>query len=536
MIRNARELDAGQLLECDICIAGAGAAGITLARELSASKLHVIMLESGGLDFDGEVQALYQAQLNSDIYNDPETSRLRFFGGSTNHWAGNCGPLDAIDFEARPWLPHSGWPFSRADLDPYYEKAQTYCQLGPFNYDADYWSKQRGHAALPLDPKTTITGIAQPSPPTRFGEVYRSDIGDSQNIQVYLNANLIDITLHPDGHRVESVLAGQLDGKRFQVKARLFVLALGGIENARMLLNCDKVHRGGVGNHHDLVGRYFMDHPVVSAATFFLSDPKIDLGLYREEPPVSALAGSTSAAYGYLKLSDTVLRQHGLNNVRAPILRINRFTASDGVESFHILSSALGQGEVPGGLSVHIGNVVRDFDMVIEGISRRVFDTRLFESANDMNFLFSDVMIEQRPEASNRVSLSLERDRLGLRKAIVDWRLADADKENLWRVIELMAKEFGRAGLGRIRIEGEHGGRTFGEMLSFGDHHMGTTRAHKNPRHGVVDGDLKIHDVANLYVAGSSVFPTGGHVPPTLTIVALAIRMANHFRQITGKR
>lgn len=531
MIRNSRSLEDGQLLQCDICIAGAGAAGITLARELTRSKLNVIVLESGGLDFDGEIQSLYQAQLNSEIYHDPETSRLRYFGGSTNHWEGNCGPLDGIDFEVRPWLPHSGWPFSRADLNPYYERAQAYCQLGPFNYDLDYWTKQRGRPALPLDPNIATTGLAQPSPPTRFGEVYRAEIGNSENIQVYLNANLMDINLHPDGAKVETVLAGQLEGKRFQVRSKLYVLALGGIENARILLNSDKVQSPGIGNQHDLVGRYFMDHPVITAATFFLADPEIDLGLYGSGKPDSNPAATGPVANGYLKLSDIALRQHGLNNMRAPIIRTNRFRSSEGVEAFHIVTNALKAGEIPDGLGAHIGKIVRGIDMVIEGISRKTFNTKLFDSANDMDFLFSDIMIEQRPEPSNRISLSPELDRLGLRKAVIDWKLGRDDKDNLRRCLELLATEFGRAGLGRIRIEQEEGSRFFGELMSYGDHHMGTTRAHVNGRHGVVDGNLKVHSVENLYIAGSSVFPTGGHVPPTLTIVALAIRMADHIRQ-----
>jgi len=531
MIRNARGLEDGQVLQCDVCIAGAGAAGITLARELSRSKLSVIVLESGGLDFDEEIQSLYQAQVNNPYYNDAETSRLRYFGGSTNHWSGNCGPLDAIDFEVRPWLPNSGWPFTREDLDPYYEKAHAYCELGPFNYALDYWSKQRGLKALPFDPNIATTGFAQPSPPTRFGEVYRNEIGNSENVQVYLHANLIDIDLHPDGSLVEAVQAGQLGGKRFQVKAKAYVLALGGIENARLLLNCDKVQSTGIGNQHDLVGRYFMDHPVINAATFFLSDPEINLELYRPGISGSNPAAPGPVAYGYLTLSDAAIRRHGLTNMRAPIIRTTRFQAAEGVESFHVLQKSLMAGEMPDELGVHIGRMVRDIDMVIEGISRKTFNTRLFASANDMNFLYSDIMIEQRPEPSNRISLSLERDPLGLRKAVIDWNLGAGDKENLRRCLELLATEFGRAGLGRIRIEQEQRSRAFGELMSLGDHHMGTTRAHIDSRQGVVDGNLKVHSVANLYVAGSSVFPTGGHVPPTLTIVALAIRMADHIRQ-----
>ncbi len=531
MIRNARGLEDGQVLQCDVCIAGAGAAGLTLARELSRSKLNVIILESGGLDFDEEIQSLYQARVNNPYYNDPETSRLRYFGGSTNHWSGNCGPLDAIDFEVRPWLPHSGWPFTRNDLDPYYEKAHAYCELGPFNYALDYWSKQRGFPALPLDPDIATTAFAQPSPPTRFGEVYRTEIGNSENVHVYLNANLIDIDLHPDGSQVEMVRAGQLNGKRFQVKAKIYVLALGGIENARILLNCDKVQSAGIGNQHDLVGRYFMDHPVISAATFFLADPEINLGLYRPGKSGSNPAAPGPVASGYLTLSDAAIRRHGLNNMRAPIIQTSRFEASEGVESFHILQNSLKAGEIPDELGGHISRMVRDIDMLIEGFSRKTFNTKLFDTANDMNFLYSDIMIEQRPEPSNRISLSPERDRLGLRKAIIDWNLGADDKENLNRCLELLATEFGRAGLGRVRIEQEQGSRAFGDLLSLGDHHMGTTRAHVDGRQGVVDGNLKVHAVENLYVAGSSIFPTGGHVPPTLTIVALAIRMADHIRQ-----
>ncbi len=533
MIRSAQDLAEGQLLECDICISGAGAAGITLAVELSKQKFNVVMLESGGFEFDEEVQSLYQAQVNGTIYNDPEASRLRFFGGTTNHWAGNCGPLDSIDFERRDWLPYSGWPFSRADLDPYYERAQTYCQLWSFNYDSSHWQSVRGKSPLPLDPKKVITGITQKSPPTRFGEIYRYDLETSKNVFVYLYTNLIDINLSTDGNQVDTILAGGLDGKRFSVKAKKFVLALGGLENARMLLNCDKVHRTGIGNQYDLVGRYFMDHPVVSAATFLLADPSVDLSFYRQEQEWPPKPGVTNIfPYGYLSLSDAMLREHGLTNVRAPLIPISHYRYSKGIESMHEVEAAIKAGNIPDNLGTHIANIVRDIDMVIEGVSRTTFNTKLFSYADDNDFLFSDVMIEQRPEPSNRVSLLPERDRLGLRKAVIDWRLGDDDKDNLWRVIRLIATEFGRAGLGRVKQE--NSSRLFSELLSLGDHHMGTTRAHNDPHHGVVDANLKIHGVANLYIAGSSVFPTGGHVPPTLTIVALAIRLAEHLRNSVG--
>jgi hypothetical protein len=232
-------------------------------------------------------------------------------------------------------------------------------------------------------------------------------------------------------------------------------------------------------------------------------------------------------------VAEAALRQRRLMNVRAPFVPVDRYFASEGIESMHILRDWIG-GEETENIWQHIGNVLSDIDMVTEAVSRKVFNKRLFDRANDREFFMFDTMTEQTPDPENRVRLGTELDRLGQRKVELQWRLLDVDKQNLWRCFEMIAAEFGRAGLGRIRLFDNQPERIWDELLSFGYHHIGTTRASADPKAGVVDADLRVHGMSNLYIAGSSVFTTGGHVPPTLTIVALAIRLAGHLRSENG--
>lgn len=303
---------------------------------------------------------------------------------------------------------------------------------------------------------------------------------------------------------------------------------MGGIENARILLLSNTVAKDGVGNSNGLVGRYFMDHPVAKGAIFVPSMGADQLGRFLGP---SSPAENVSAA---LQLSPKSLQTHQLLNVRLPFIPVTKFYASEGVESFHALRRAVSGGDLQGDLWTHVGNVAGDFDMVLEGISRRLFGSGLFDGADKEGFFVFDSMMESPPEADNRVELGEARDALGQRRITLHYNISNAVKENFWRLFRVAAKEFGRSGLGRVRLLELQGDRIWDDLINFGSHHMGTTRSHKDARRGVADANMKIHDVANLYVAGSSVFPTGGHVPPTLTIVALAIRLAQHFKERLG--
>lgn len=527
MFVEARMIESDAVSEYDICIMGAGAAGITIAHELRNTSLRVCVLEGGGLDYEDESQDLYQGRNLGDRYPKTIDSRLRYFGGSTNHWAGACLPLDAIDFEIRDWVKYSGWPFDRSHMDPYYVRAQLYCELAEYNYQPEYWAKKFGLQVFPILQDVVRMAGTQSSPPTRFGEVYREALEKSGNVTVILNANVIEIETDDDGGTVRSALVQVLDGGGFRVKARQFVLAMGGIENPRLLLVSNKVHKAGLGNHNGLVGRFFMDHPVAKAAIYTPSRPATELRRYLG--PAQLLDAHVGA---HIALRPETLRKERLTNARAPFVDVTRFYASEGVGSYHALVSALEKGDIPDDFWRHVGNVASDIDMVAEGVSRKLFDFPLFDSANEQGFYVFDSMMEQTPEPDNRITLASDRDALGLPKVNVNWRVSGRDRENFWRVHEIIAREIGRSGLGRVRLLRGQGPRIWDGLLNYGHHHMGTTRAHSNPVHGVVDGNMRIHDVSNIYVAGSSVFPTGGHHQPTLTIVALATRLADRLQEV----
>jgi choline dehydrogenase-like flavoprotein len=505
MLIDARTVPNGKTIETDVCIVGAGAAGITLAREFRGQPFRVCLLESGDLEFDEETQSLYSGETTGMPFTPLTASRLRYFGGATNHWGGWCQPLDEIDFEVRDWIPHSGWPFSRSHLVPFYERAQAILQIGPLAYGAEAW--ETGSASqLPLIGSRVMTQMVQFSPPTRFGQVYRNEITHAQNIRTYLNANATEIETTKDARSVTRLRVACLQGSKFWVSARLFILAIGGIENARLLLLSNKVQSGGLGNQNDLVGRFFMDHAGLNAGTVLLSDPNISPALYvhrvrglhrSSEPPVE------QSVMGELMLSPEVMRTEKLANFSAVLESTSRLEAAKGDGFLSVLYN------------------------VIKNVNRRAFKSPL-RLRN---------IIEPMPNPDSRVTLTAERDRLGQNRVRLDWRLSRSDKRTIRRAQEIIGIELGRARLGRLMVMLDSDDTSWPSSLEHGlGHHMGTTRMHIDPKRGVVDQNCQVHGIANLFVAGSSVFPTYGYSPPTLTIVALALRLADHVKKRFLKR
>ena len=254
----------------DVCICGAGVAGITLALHLSRT-LRVALLEGGGLDYSEDSQSLYEGQSIGQEYFDLTATRLRYFGGTSNHWAGWCVPLDTHDFERKPYAHLSGWPISRADLDPYLEAAASILDLDAgFAEGASDSPDDIGNA---IRPEHGLRRVGYRwSPPTRFAEKYGAEIRASRNIFCFLNANLVDLTLDDGLTRLQKAEIRDQSGRAFSVRARLFVLAAGGLETPRILLNCNRQIEKGIGNGRDLVGRYFAEHPNKIVGEFILED------------------------------------------------------------------------------------------------------------------------------------------------------------------------------------------------------------------------------------------------------------------------
>jgi len=270
MFIDARSIDSNQIIESDVCIVGAGVAGLTLGIEFKKAKFNTCIIESGGEKADKATQALYWGENVGLPYYPLDTARARFLGGSSHYWViqlpnrkigVRLRPLDPIDFEARDWVPHSGWPFSKSHLDPFYERAQTICQIGPYNYDARQYAQPAERMELPFTGDRVYTTMFQFGSRDVFFKQYVQEVKQADNITTLLHGNVLDIETNETASQVHRLKVACLDGRRFWVKARLFILATGGLETPRLLLLANRTQPAGLGNGHDLVGRFFMEHP-----------------------------------------------------------------------------------------------------------------------------------------------------------------------------------------------------------------------------------------------------------------------------------
>jgi len=528
---DARQLPRDALIECDLCIVGAGAAGITIARELIDHSVRVCLLESGGLAPDSRTQSLYKGQNVGLPYLPLHRSRFRFFGGSTNNWTGWCRPLNRPDFERRDWIPHSGWPFDRPHLDPYYERAQQICQLGPYSYDLDDWENElRGCFVFPG--RYLLTEIFQFSPPTLFGKTYRDPIERAPNVQTYLNANVLEFEMGDRSETVKTLVAATLDGNKFKVCSKVFVLAAGAIENARLLLLSIKCHKAGLGNQNDLVGRFFMEHPYCFCGVLKPSKSCPSLWLYtlhNTETPgrFRKMLGALSPREEFLKsekfTSGAIYFAHRPRH--KTLAQYNSLSAV----SLARLKDALQHRYWPEYFLVQARNISSGLDDLA-----KLFLSKAAELVRPASELAIRAFLEPAPNLESRLTLSRERDRLGMPRIRLNWKLAEIDWKSFQGMLEILRDEFSRGGLGRIDIRVDTSKAGWPAGLTGGSHHMGTTRMHRDPAQGVVDSDCRVHETTNLFVAGSSVFPTAGHSNPTLTIIALAIRLADHLKRNPG--
>src|SRR5277367_6643245 len=265
MLLDLQEMQSGAVLQTDVCIIGAGAAGIALSREFLDTPHSVLLLEAGGINSEPESQALYESTIAGYRHKGIHTGRARVFGGTTTLWAGQALPFDAIDFRPRAWVADSGWPFERADMEPFYRRAEAVLGLPELDYAPTRWPEPRLNK-LGFDWSQFRIAMSQYSPQPNFSLAYGDLLRASRNVSVLLHANALEVETHREGSRAESAAISSLTGVRARVSARYFVICCGGIETARLLLLSDKQQQGGIGNQFDLVGRYFQDHVQLIAA------------------------------------------------------------------------------------------------------------------------------------------------------------------------------------------------------------------------------------------------------------------------------
>jgi choline dehydrogenase-like flavoprotein len=533
MIIDTRGVDEGSVVETTVCVVGAGVAGITLALELDKQGIDVCLLESGGFKPDEETRDLYRGENLGLPYTFADGSRSRYLGGSSNCWGGWCRPLDPWDFEVRDWVRHSGWPFGLDELSPYYERTHTLLRLGPPNFDPSWWESSIGRAdvrRLPLVTGRIRDTISQFSPPARFGKLYRADLQRSSRVRVFLYANVVHIDTDPDATRVTRMQVATLSGRRISVAARHFVLATGGIENARMLLASNRVRPAGLGNDHDVVGRYFMDHPRLMSASIrfkpaWARNKLYDIKYHYQNAAVSAHGTHVSSQFA---LTRAVLERERLLNSRVWFFSYFYGEGSAGAEALIRCKQGLLKKDQPGWRLSHDLATMAAHPLDTAGFGF----TRMFQPRALIADVRMQAIVEAEPNPDSRVTLSLQKDSLGMNRVRVDWRLTDLVRRTFDRTFTLLGEELRIGGVADVVIDDPQEGNPWPPELEGTWHHMGTTRMHDSPEEGVVDRHCKVHGIENLHIAGSSVFPTVGANFPTITLAALALRLARRLSYV----
>ena len=498
---DARAIPNGTILTPDLAIVGGGPAGIALALAMAGSGQKVLLLESGGTAFDKKTQSLYDGAETGVAYTALAAGRQRYLGGSSNHWGGWCRPLDVIDFESRDWIAHSGWPFPCSAIEPYFARAQSLVEAGPWLYEKGDAAMASNGPVLPLGKGGVYTSWFQFSKtrdsiyPTYFGHRYEGDLKQAANITTLLQANVTAIRLAPEANRVDHLDVATLNsqggaGNHLTVKPRYTVLAVGAIENARLLLASNDVMKPGIGNQNDLVGRFFADHPIpANVATLVTFDGTL----------APYYANNTSLTDGTI--------------MRAVFSPKPTFARAKG------LAGSLTTVENPAKLDeLGIAAVVA----TAEAMGVDASNARAFSLHGGM---------ELAPDPDRRLTLTGQRDALGMPRLKLDMRIADSDFDRYRQTLAELGRQMlaARAGMVRLTYSQRH---EWLAAMDWGNHHMGTTRMSDDPKNGVVDAQGQVYGVSNLYVAGSSVFPTYGSSNPTMNLLALTLRLGDHLKKV----
>jgi choline dehydrogenase-like flavoprotein len=469
-------------IRADFCIIGSGPAGLTLAVSLAGARKSVILAEGGSYDFSEESQDIYRGENHGLDYYDLESARLRYFGGTSNHWSGMCGIFDAVDFEQRDIFGMPGWPIEREEILKYLPIARGILDLDNTNllqvedpaWNGRLW-RQRPVAY---------------SPPTRFGEKYRTEAAQNPLLNILLNANLTNIELENDLGATASLTVTNYHGVTAKLTAGTYVLAMGALENARMLLNCSGQVKQGIGNGHDMVGRCFMEHLNVQLARFISTNN--DFWFPDGNPRGQQLLPMPS-----------LMKSEKIGN---------------GVVAFGPFSKPVSYGRTRYFKQI-IRNLVCSTNWSRDG-GRYLVD---FNCAGE-GIVTS--LIEQLPNPESRIELIEQLDRFGLRRVGLNWAITDGDRRTIRRLAIGVAKEMAELDIARLQLMPYITDESLEIPIHGHAHQMGTTRMSLSPANGVVDRDCRVHGIRNLYIAGSSVFPTGGGTNPTLTIVMLTLRLA----------
>ena len=520
-------------IDADICIIGSGPAGLALALEFEHSFKKVCVLTGGGFDFTAETQDLYEGEQHPDSidYFGLASCRFRQFGGGSSHWSARCARLSPSDLQKRDWVAYSGWPIEFSELASYYDRSESFFQLSTMGYgqDAGRWL---GYPIMPFaaDRLQPLYFQIAGKPGVSFerfdpAKVYENRLRQSKNIQVVLHAHVTHLQASVDARYVRNVEVVGLRGSEkterpLHVRAEKIVLACGGIENPRMLLTANDIMSTGIGNQNDQVGRYFQEHARGPAATVMSDQPLVSssyLSGHRRRDGHMYKPG--------IMLAPEIIEKHKI--LSSGVLIHTEVEKNTGTDALLHAISELRNGEFDE-LDDDLYKVVTDFDDVAANIYHRLVNGR--SAQRPVREIWVETETEQAPNPQSRVVLSDERDELGIPRLEMNLQYLEIDKHTVEVMMRTLGAELAQHGLGRLKLEPWIEDKSVLAADNFSCHHMGTTRMGDDPALSVVDRNCKVHGMENLYVAGSSVFPTSGYVNPTNTLTALAIRLADHLK------
>jgi hypothetical protein len=455
MFIDTRRVAEGCTVDATVCIIGAGVAGITMALEMEKFGIDVCLLESGGFDPDDATRDLYRGEDIGLPYSFSDGCRGRFFGGSSNCWGGWCRPLDPWDFEKRDWINHSGWPVDFNTMFPYYQRTHGLLKLGPQTFEPAFWEAAIGRHDVRRIP--FLTGkvrdtISQFSPPARFGKLYRRALERSRTTSVYLYANVVNIDSDRAAQNVTKVDVATLSGRKMSVSAKIYVLATGGIENARLLLASNKVQAAGLGNGNDLVGRFFMDHPRLQSGKIHFTKKWSRNKLYdiKYHYMNSAVAAHGTHIASQLSLTSDVLKEERLLNARVWFSSIFPGEGSEGAQALFRCKQALLQKEQAGWRLRD--DLLTMFAHPIDTVGYGF--TRLFQPRTLIQGVKFQIIVEPEPNPDSRVMLSASsKDQLGLNRVQVKWLLGTKVQRTIDRTLAIIADEMRIGGVADVELD-----------------------------------------------------------------------------------
>lgn len=549
---DARNFEDGAELSADLCIIGGGPMGLCLADALRFSNLSIILIESGGENRSQSAESLSSGEAVCDRYAPLSMYRRRMLGGASTIWGGRCVPYDPIDFDDRSYVPNSGWPLSFDEIWPYYERATALAQAGKPVFDSSIAFPNAPALLEGLNSKIVLTNnMERFSLPTNFWKLLRSPLLKAANIRVVVNASCTNLLNDRARGVIETARLCTLENKKLKVRAKKFVVAAGGIESYRLLANSNEFYPNGIGNEFDVLGRYFMSHIEGS----FM---KLKLAKGRRAYWNFDIADDGTYTRRRLSISPEIQRQHRLLNA---VVRLHHESPANPLHRDPILSSMflaknfilaeyrnkitmversaldlMDQG--PSFWVDHVLNIARGLPELSLFLARWVWRRNLKKRripyvvlpSRDGRFAL-DFNSEQVPAHDSRIMLSEKVDRLGVRLVNVDWKINELDVISISKTFRLIDEELRRCGVGFIDFgQCKLEDKIREEALPIGGHHLGAARMHSDPRKGVVDADLRVHGVSNLFIASTAVLPTSGHANPTLTTLALTLRLADKLK------